>query len=292
MLEGVTYVHEHITIDLSEGKQDPDCKLDAMADTIEEFVALKAAGVVKVVDVTNRGMGRSVDYVKKVQAASGVNILVSTGFYKEPFLPPEVYSCSEKELAAIMVREILRGIDETEVKAAVIGEIGTGQGEISAVEKKVFAAAARAHSETGRPITTHTTLGRLGIEQIKLLKSLGVDLARVVIGHVDLSQDVDYVLRLIDRGAYVAFDTVGKKNYVPDEERAAMLAEICNRGLATRVMLSMDITRKSHWKNNGGLGYSYLAECFVPYLKTQGISTSDCDAMLINNPALVFGEGM
>jgi phosphotriesterase-related protein len=292
MVEGITYIHEHITIDLSGVKKDSDCKLDAMADTLQELTLLKAAGVCNIVDVTNRGMGRDVEYIRKVQNESGVNILVSTGYYKEPFLPQEVYNSSEKELANIMISEILEGIDGTGIKAVVIGEIGTGKGRISDVEKKVFAASARAHLETGRPITTHTTLGMLAMEQIELLKGFGVDLGKVVIGHVDLSRDLDYIFRLIDQGVYVAFDTIGKENYVPDEERAAMLAEICKRGLAARVMLSMDITRKSHLKNNGGLGYNYLLNCFVPYLKKQGLKASDCDAMLIHNPGLVFGERM
>jgi phosphotriesterase-related protein len=288
--KGITLAHEHITIDLSGVKKDLDCRLDTFEETVEEFKVLKKLGVENVVDVTNRGMGRNIEYALKVQEASGVNIVFSTGYYKEPFLPEEVYRLSEEELAKIMVGEILEGIDGTGVKAEVIGEVGTSKDTITPIERKVLMAAARAHLETGRPITTHTTLGTSGLEQIQLFKEDGIDLGRVVIGHVDLSGDTDYILRLIDSGVCVAFDTIGKANYMAEEKRLEMLKEICARGLSDRVVMSVDITRKSHLKNRGGIGYSYLLENFIPYIKENGISDKDIENMLIHNPMRIFGQ--
>ena len=54
---------------------------------------------------------------------------------------------------------------------------------------------------------------------------------------------------MIDLGAYVQFDTIGKNSYYPDEKRIAMLHALRDRGLLNRVMLSMDITRRSHLKS-------------------------------------------
>lgn len=288
IINGITYMHEHITIDLSGIKKDLDCRLDTMDETIEELKKLKKLGVSNILDVTNRGMGRNMDYMLKVREKTGINIIPSTGYYKEPFLPEEVYKLTENELAKIMIDEILYGIEDTGVKAEVIGEVGTGRGSISEVERRLLKAAALAHVETGRAVTTHTTLGTLGLEQIEILKEMGVNLEKVIIGHVDLSGDVEYILRLIDRGVIVAFDTIGKINYMPEEKRLDMLREICRRGLSGRVVLSMDITRKSHLKSHGGLGYGYLLESFVPFIKANGISQEDIDKMLINNPANIL----
>lgn len=287
---GITYIHEHITIDLSGVKKNPDCRLDTMEETIEELKVLKEKGVSNIVDVTNRGMGRDIEYVLKVREATGINLIFATGYYKEPFLPGEVYSLSEKELSVIMKGEIEKGIDGTGVKAEIIGEIGTSKDVMTPIEKKVFTAGAIAHLETGKPITTHTTLGTHGMEQIEFFKSQGVDLNKVIIGHVDLSGDTDYILRMIDMGVYVAFDTVGKIDYMPEEKRLSMLQEICGRGLSERVVMSMDLTRKSHLKSRGGLGYSYLLDTFVPYIKENGISERDIDNMLVNNAAKFFGQ--
>ncbi|TDT61325.1 phosphotriesterase family protein [Fonticella tunisiensis] len=286
--EGITYIHEHITIDLSGAKKDLDCRLDTMRETTKELKELKERGVSNIVDVTNRGMGRNVEYAIKVQEEAGINIIFSTGYYKEPFLPREVYNLSEKELADIMIKEITEGIDGTEVKADIIGEIGTSKDTITTIEEKVFIAASIAHIETGRPIITHTTLGTSGLEQIELLKSHGVDLNKVIIGHVDLSEDIDYILRMIEQGVYVAFDTIGKTNYVPEEKRLEMLREICKRGLSNRVLMSMDITRKSHLKSRGGLGYSYLLDHFIPYINENGITQRDIDNMLRKNAVKFF----
>lgn len=280
---GITYMHEHVTIDLSGIKKDLDCRLDAIDDTIKEFKELKKKGAANVLDVTNRGMGRNIEYALKVQEETGINIIFSTGYYKEPFLPEEVYKFSEDELKNVIVKEIIEGIDGTKIKAQVIGEIGTSKDAVAPIERKLFIAGARAQEETGRPISTHTTLGRLGLEQLDILEENGADLNKVIIGHADLSGDIDYILKLIDRGAYVAFDTIGKINYMSEENRLSMLKEICSRGLSKRVVMSMDITRKSHLKARGGLGYSYLLDSFIPFIRENGISEKDIENMLINN---------
>ena len=97
MNKEIIYAHEHITIDLSGVKKDIDCFLNNKKQTIEEFKDLKAKGVSTIIDVTNRGMGRSTEYVAEVINETGINILQSTGYYKEPFLPEEVYKINEKK---------------------------------------------------------------------------------------------------------------------------------------------------------------------------------------------------
>jgi len=286
----ITYSHEHMTLDLSKVKNDKDCKLDVIDETIKELKELKSKGVENIVDLTNRGMGRNVEYVKKIMNETGINIISSTGFYKEPFIPEEGYALNEKELAELMIGEINQGIEDTGVKARVIGEIGTGKEAIQPVEKKIFQASSIAHRETGVPIVTHTTLGKLGCEQINIFKEFGVNLDKVVISHVDLSGDLDYILRIIDKGTNVGFDTIGKINYQPEEVRINLLKELCKRGLSEKVVMSLDITRKSHLRYKGGIGYSYLLDCFIPNLEEAGIDESDIENMIKNNPLRIFLE--
>lgn len=292
MWQNITYAHEHTTIDLSGVKKDLDCRLDEFTHTLAEFKELKKAGVARIIDVTAKGMGRNLAYVQDMMAQSGLKILVPTGYYKEPFLPEEVYRLSEQELARMLIKEITVGIENSGLKASVIGEIGTGKGNMAPVEEKIFKAAARAHLETGTPISTHTTLGTLGLEQLKLFKEAGVDLTKVYIGHVDLSHDADYILRLVDTGANVGFDTVGKINYAPDEERISELLEIQKRGFMDHVLMSMDITRKSHLKANGGIGYLYLLENFIPRAQAAGITAASCEKMLVTNAQRLYKEAL
>ena len=235
-------------------------------------------------------MGRDIEYIQEVANKSGINIVCATGFYKEPFYPPYVYKKSERELAEIMIKDITERIDGSSLKASIIGEIGSSKDIITDEEYKVFKAAILAHLETGVPITTHTTLGTMGLEQVRLFKRYGLNMEKIVIGHVDLSGNTQYIMEILDNGVYVEFDTIGKNNYMPDETRGEMLKEIEDRGMIDKVFLSLDITRKSNMKYNKGIGYSYIFEKFIPLLREKGLKETSIEKMLLENPRNFFGN--
>lgn len=279
-------MHEHLTVDLSANKNE-DANLNddnAMTDDLKE---LKQAGIETIVDVTNRGMGRDIRRMSMLSEESGINVVVSTGYYKTPYLPDEVKNKDTRELAKVMISEIRDGIEGTDIKAGIIGEIGTSD-VFTDDEKKVFGAACYAHNETGTPIYTHTTLGKLAVEQLEFLKSNGVNLEKVVIGHMDLNPDMDYYRRILDYGCYVGFDTIGKASYQPDELRAENILRLIDLGYGDRIVLSLDITRKSHLKKYGGYGHVYMINTFLSMLIRYGLSQADIDHMLIDNPARIL----
>lgn len=285
---GYTWVHEHLHIDLSGFKNNLDCRLDQYDLICQEMKDLRASGVSNIIEMTNRYMGRNPQFMLDLMRDTGINVMACTGYYQDAFFPEHVAARSVEQLAQEMVDEIVIGIDGTELKAGIIAEIGSSEGVITPLEEKVFIAAARAHIETGRPISTHTSFSTMGLEQLVLLQAHGVDLSRVTVGHCDLKDNLDNILRMIDFGAYVQFDTIGKNNYYPDEKRIGMLHALRNRGLLNRVMLSMDITRRSHLKANGGNGYDYLLTTFIPQLRQSGFSQADVDTMLRDNPSKFF----
>jgi phosphotriesterase family protein len=287
--DGYTLMHEHIFIDLSGIKKLDDCRLDCKNETIEEFKKLYENGVRNITEVTNIGMGRDVNYIKEVSEKSGINVICATGFYKEHFYPEFVYEKNEKELSEIMKNDILKGIDGTDIKAGIIGEIGSSKDIITETELKVFKSAIITHLETGVPITTHTSLGTMGHEQVKLFKEYKVNTDKIVIGHVDLSGNVEYILEMLYNGVYVEFDTIGKNNYLADDIRIEMLKEIEKRELIDRVFLSMDITRKSNMEYKGGIGYNYIFNVFIPKLKEAGIKENSIEKMLKINPQNFYG---
>lgn len=285
---GYTWVHEHLHIDLSGFKNNLDCRLDQYDLICQEMKDLRASGVSNIIEMTNRYMGRNPQFMLDLMRDTGINVVACTGYYQNAFFPEHVAAHSVEQLAQEMVDEIVIGIDGTELKAGIIAEIGSSEGVITPLEEKVFIAAARAHIETGRPISTHTSFSTMGVEQLVLLQAHGVDLSRVTVGHCDLKDNLDNILRMIELGAYVQFDTIGKNNYYPDEKRIAMLHAIRDRELLSHVMLSMDITRRSHLKANGGNGYDYLLTTFIPQLRQSGFSQADVDMMLRDNPSKFF----
>lgn len=280
---GITYSHEHIAIDLSGIKNTDDTRLDCMEETVREFKDLYEKGVRNVIELTNRGMGRDVAYMNEVSQLTGISVICSTGFYKEPFFPEEVYSLTEEELANLMVKEIEVGIEDTGVKAGIIGEIGSSVDKFEESELKVFRAAIEAQIKTGRPLITHTSLGTMALEQVEMFRNRNMDLDKVIISHVDLSGNAEYILSIIRTGVNVAFDTIGKENYQPDDLRVEMLKKICEEGLSHKVLLSMDITRKSNFRYKGGIGYAYLLDVFIPKMVEAGISKQDIRNMTESN---------
>ncbi len=286
---GYTLMHEHLTIDLSRIKGDPDTILDDIDDTINEFKELYNNGVRNILDVTNHEMGRDDESIMRIQQETGIHIITSTGYYKDPFLSDEYINKSTTQLAEQFIEELNNGFNSSLNIPKVIGEIGTSKNEMTPNEKKLFQATSIAQMKTGCVIYTHTTLGTYGLEQVDFFKAQGVELNKVIIGHVDLSGNKEYITKLLKTGVNVGFDTIGKINYMRDEIRAEILKHIQDIGMIDQVVLSLDITRKSHFKVHGGIGYNYLFTNFIPLLKEYGITEESIDKMLRQNPNRLLG---
>ncbi len=289
-MNNITLMHEHTIIDLSYLKKNDDCNFNNKEQIIKEFKTLYQNGVRNIVDVTVMGMKRNPLYVKEVADATKINIILSTGWYQEIFLPEYVANYSIEKLADIMIKEIEVGIDETQIKAKIIGEIASSHNLITDNELKIFKAAIIAHRKTNVLITTHTTLGTMGMEQVAIFKEGKVDLNRVIIGHTDLSGDVAYALKLVKEGVNIGFDTIGKTNYLKDEIRVEMLKKLQDEGFIDKIVLSLDITRKSNLKDQNGIGYMYLLDTFIPMLLAGGVTQDSIEKMMISNPKRLLGD--
>jgi phosphotriesterase-related protein len=239
-------------------------------------------------------MGRDIDAMREISKSSGVAILAATGLYTKPASPPVD---DTRSLSRTFVRELQTGIGDTGVRAAVIGEIGTGAWPIGPFERGLFEAAAFAHVETGAPIATHTHGGLYARWQLDVLTKLGVPPERIVLGHVDegLVHGPSYVerlARLAARGAYLGFDTVGityysefmKRRQPSDRDRAVAVRRLADLGFADRILLSHDICRPDHLKAYGGWGYAHIFESFMPLLAEVGVADRVARALIEENP--------
>lgn len=290
LVPGIVYSHEHIPIDRSEVIENEDTLLDSKDLVIEELKGLYKKGVRNIIEATCRGMGRNVAYAQEVAEKTGINIVQATGWYQSAFIPIEVYRDSITQLAEMMIHDINVGIKGTDVKAGVIGEIATTKNKWTEQEEKVFKAAVIASRETHTPIMTHTSIGTLGHEQVRFFQREHANLSKIIIGHVDLTGDPQYVLDMLKTGINVEIDTIGKNNYMPDEKRVEIIKAAEAEGYTNQIVMSMDITRKSHLKANGGNGYAYLLDTFVPKLRKGGVSDKFIHKMLVENPQRIYGS--
>jgi phosphotriesterase-related protein len=283
-IRGPALAHEHLRIDLShEGDpegyvRDEEAVLGELEGARERF----ELGLV--IELTCEGMGRDATALKRLSSASGVDVVCATGFYYERFHPPFVRRSSADELTEYLLDEINKGIEDTGVQPGVIGEVGSHGPEMSAAEERCFRAAARAALASGLSMTTHAHLGVGAVGQLELLLEEGLPPERICLGHQDLIDDPDQHRSLAEGGAYVAFDTIGKESYQPDEVRLRLLLKMLEAGCEDRLLLSNDVSREAYLKSRGGFGYSHLFESFVPELRRAGVGDHTLTTILEENP--------
>ena len=182
---GYTLSHEHLLCDLWPIVRSYDGILDDESLAVRELEAYSNAGGRTLVDVTSGGLGRNPRALRRISETSGIHVVMGAAWYREDVYPRCVYELDSSALAEHIVKEVMEGVDETDVRAGVIGEIGTERKFITPAQERVFRASARASLRTGASIVTHTThFGELALEQIALLREEGVRPGRIVISHL------------------------------------------------------------------------------------------------------------
>lgn len=283
---GITQTHEHVWLNAYDHYKSYQIVFEDEEMMAQELGEFKKRGGSTIVEVTTKEIGRDPVALKEISQRSGVHLVMGSGWYREFAYPPEVQEKTSRELAEDLVREIECGVGETGIRPGIIGEIGTGTKAILPAEERVFRAAALAQQQTGLAITTHTTRwGTLAMEQIAMLEEFGADLSKVVIGHLGDRIGIRHLLPIAERGVYVEVDNIGYHDYQPEWVRADNVTALVKEGFGSQVLLSQDICQLSHLKYQGGNGYGYLLETFVPMLKVRGITDEQIHAMLVENPA-------
>ena len=124
----------------------------------------------------------------------------------------------------------------------------------------------------------------VGLLQLEVLKDEGLDMSRVIIGHCDTYLDQSYHLAILESGAYVQFDTVGRNHMNPDSLRASAFARLVRLGWKHKLLLSSDRCHRSDLRAFGGLGYGYVFTGFFELLRAEGINDETLNAITIDNP--------
>ena len=264
---------------------------------IEELRRFAAAGGSAIVDLTLRGVGRDQAWLARLSAATGLHVVMGAGWYRQAYYPAEalIDRRSVDDLADEMVREATDGVDGTDIRPGIIGEIGTDKPWLTAQEERVHRAAARAARRTGLAITTHAVQSRVGLDQLAVFEAEGADLGRIVIGHADSHPDFDYHLAIVERGASVEFDFLGM-SFTPLERHGEgriveSICELLARGHVERILLSQDVCHDSQLSHYGGNGYTYLAESFLPTLRAAGVSEAEITTITVDNPRRLLTIG-
>jgi phosphotriesterase-related protein len=266
---------------------------------------LKRHGIDTLVDLTVIGLGRSIPRIAAIAAqVPEINVVVASGVYTYNEVPmyfhfrgPGTMLGGEEPMVDLFVREVKEGIGETGVRAGIL-KCATDHDGLTPGVERVLRAVARAHRATGVPISTHTPTPPQpwGLEQQRVFAEEGVDLTRVVIGHCGGTVDTDYHLALVEKGSFLGFDHFGVPGITLDD-RVGAVARLCERGLASQVVLSHDAMCVADWFPRSMADamktwrWTYISDEVLPAMRARGISEADITTMLVDNPRRILEGG-
>jgi phosphotriesterase-related protein len=300
---GKTLMHEHIFTPYTDLRTQYPWDEDAIvSEAVTKLKEVRSQGFSSIVDMTIFGMGRNAVLVRRVAEESGMNIIMATGVYIS-YEMPNFFKMGRifvnpTFMEEFFLREAEEGIADTGIKPAVIKCSSDRPGVTKDVEVGLRVAA-RVHRQTGLLLATHAyAKSEQGVEQQRVFAEEGVDLTRVMIGHVGDTPDLDYSLKLLSKGSIIGMDRFGWDHFLPLNVRAANVAELCRRGFAKQITISHDIDCVSDtitpeiiesvpdFKKNRRL--TYLSDVAIPALLEAGVSQTDIDTILIENPCRIF----
>lgn len=290
---GAVLPHEHLPLHYKAGETDefePGSRsivrewyggiLDDLMDT--PFRTL--------VDVSPMGHGRDIAFRREIVGKTGLNVVMSTGFYLDCNQPAWAKEKSMEELAELMVKELEVGIGETGVKAGIIKLAPDPAAEQS---KKVCEAAVIASNRTNSRITTHSCWGSR--QHFDWLVELGADPGRLYVGHADFDgfEQHEHVCR---NGGHLLFTVWDIDFMIPDKLMYKRFAELVQKGYGANMLMSMDFAIMVQdpaapmflsWTLYGveNRTHSYLHRHVIPELTgTYGLSEEDIRTITVENP--------
>lgn len=279
---GVTLPHIHIYIGYARDPKDPTECLPDTEKNIKELESYKKVGGKSVVD------GSPIQDVKvlaDISKQSKVNIVSTTGL---DWKDKSILDKNIEEVASVLIRNVKEGVGNAGVKCGVL-KSGASYNVITPIEERALKIVAKAQLETDAPIFLHTTIGTMGTEMLEILNKEGVDLSRVMVGHIDRNPDIAYHREIAKLGANLLYDQISKVKYWPVGMTVDIFKKLVKEGFEEQIMLSLDF---GHWTDlkayGGGPGYTYILEKFIPRLKNEGFKETTIDNFMKSNPMRIL----
>ncbi|MFB7160368.1 phosphotriesterase [Lysinibacillus sp. NPDC056232] len=256
---------------------------------VEGANAVKSQGVKTICDPTVVGMGRDVRFLERVANETDMQIVTATGIYSFTDIPYYFQNREIDHMAEAFIHDIEKGIQNTNIKAGFLKCSADAPGLTPDLEK-VFRAVARAHKSTGVPIMTHShPETENGLNQLAIFEEEGVNLKSVMIGHTGDSTNLNYIHKILDKGAYIGMDRFGQ-GPLPAAKRNEVLLQLLKEGLEKRIFLSQDYCCNIDWYTQESIdeiipGWSirFLIDEILPQLRKEGVTDHQIHTMMYEN---------
>lgn len=298
---GVISVHEALLSVVPGAEHAYDVTIDR-AEIFEilagKLTAFRAAGGTTIVDSTGMFHGRDVRLYEALSRATGVHVVASTGMGPEEnlggyFLTPQTNPPTPwlaEKFADLFTHEVTEGMVVPRVErrgaAGLVATTATRAG-MTPTDESLARGAARAALATGVPVSLR--YGADALADLGVVLDEGLPADRAVVGDLDRTDAVaaGWPTAVAERGAYVAIDHVGcndDDDFVPDGERAALVAKLVADGHADRLLLSCNAVGVAKGHPAYELPYAHVLTAFVPLLASHGVADEDIQRLLVGNP--------
>lgn len=296
---GITYSHEHVVIDdCFATSLHPEFLLNDFAKLKEELSGLKSLGLSMMVDTMPVNAGRNPLLSAKLSRETGIHLVVPTGIHQEKYYPKSHwrYQYTEDQLTDLFIADVEKGIDQYDYNGPIVDrqashragliKLATNLETFNAHQELIFRAVVNTHRSTGVPILTHTTDGKLGLEQALLFEKLGANLDHVVLSHLDRNSDMDYLRAVLETGVSVEFDSAFRWKSSPNQTFAHL--ENLLPSFPAQIVVGMDAARSAYWKSYGGTpGLAYLLTEFPKELSQRNLEEFQ-ESIFITNPRRIY----
>ena len=311
--------HEHTFFHLLGAPSDPASVFDREKAVEEGATQLKATGeefgISGLVDWAPADLGRDMGLMVELSRASGWDIVACTGIFGAWGYPAYWEAQSTEAIEDFFKREIEEGAVDEGVRCGII-KVGTrlqpherpiGPSApldqlLSERDRRVLESAARVQAKLGTPIGTHTDSsdwpsGNVGLAHIETLVAAGADPERCIIGHVSQTTNVGQIVEVLERGCFVAFDTIGIQTVVSDRTNSAMVSGLLGLGFQDQIMLSHDLFVKEVGRapesgptaeEDHAPDYGHIQRTFLPWLREAGVSEATIRQITVENPKRAF----
>jgi phosphotriesterase-related protein len=290
---GMILPHEHLFVDLRTGEPpgfaeaDPAAVIALMGPELDRA---RAAGVTALVECSPVGVGRRADLLKGLSEAVSFPVVVPTGIYREPWVPPWAHTASEDKLLDWMLAELQGEIEHSGVQAAWI-KLSAGDDGLTTSETKILRAAARAGVMTNAIIGSHTIRGRVVRDQLAIIEQAGYTAGRFIWIHAQAEADFDLNLEMARRGAWIEYDWIGLPDAFDDDFYIDRIRRLFDAGLGDRLLISQD----RGWYTPAEPDYvpkpfTYLIDTFLPRLRAAGFDDTAIRQLTHSNPFRAFAR--
>ena len=261
----------------------------------KEVSLFKRAGGKSVVDVTNWGIGRDPHALTRISRATGLHIVMGTGYYTmDSGCAETLKGKTEDEIFDDIVHDIMVGTDG--ICPGIIGEIGADSWPLDETEIKSLRASARAQRATGATLTIHP--GRLEespLQILKIVEKAGADMSRVIMEHIDrTAYSFDSMVEMAKTGCYLEFDCFSMEGYYPrrygvfdipnDAARVNYVIRLIDQGYLNQILISTDTAMKARLVAYGGPGYAHIPDNVIPWMRAKGMSEEIINTITVENP--------